>query len=63
MITTCLKRVDNVQQTNFVVSISDDDWKPSWNLRPLWKIKLFFTNSVKFPTTKNLYLEVNIVNL
>ena len=58
-----LKIVDNVTQTISVASIIGYDWKQFGILILLLKSKLLVTNSSGFPTIKNIYFEVNTVNL
>ena len=60
--TSCLKIVDNVTRTIFVAAIRDHDWQPSWIFRTFCKSKLFLIYLLKFPSLRNIYSEVHIVN-
>ena len=59
----CLEIFDNLIWIIDLAEISDHYWQPSWILGPLLKSKLSVTNLIGFLTLKNIYLEVNIVNL
>ena len=68
--TSCAKIVDDVTQTIFVTIFIGHDWQLSCilgfsltSLRLLLKSNLLVTNSIRFPNIKNIYSEVNTVNL
>ena len=67
---SCSKVVDDVTQTIFVTIFIGYDRQLSCNLglsltslRLFWKSKVLVTNSSSFPNIKNIYFEVNTVNL
>ena len=68
--TRCSKIVDDVTQTIFVTIFIGHDWQLSCilglsltSLRLLSKSSVLVTNSPRFPNIKNIYFEVNTVNL
>ena len=68
--TSCSKIVDDVTQAIFVTIFIGHDWQLSCilglsltSLRLLLKSNVLVTNLSRFPNIKNIYFEVNYVNL
>ena len=68
--TSCSKIVDDVTQAIFVTIFIGHDWQLSCilglsltSLRLLLKSNVLVTDSSRFPNIKNIYFEVNSVNL